>query len=441
MVTRRFLFATCGSLGDLHPYIAVARALVERGHRAVIATAEDYRLHVERSHIDFAPVRPSLSELGDYAALLSKLFDVRRGPEYLVRELVMGNLRPAYEDLLHASDGADLLISHPLTVTLPLVAQRLSLPWVASILTPMSFMSSHDPPLIGLVPWLRILRLLGPQPYRAVFNLFKHSVRGWEAPLREFRKELGLAPSTRMALFEGQFSSVCNLALFDPCLAKAQPDWPQRVRVCGAPLYDGAMPKEGIDAGLEQFLAQGDAPIVFTLGSSAVWVAGDFWDKAAAAARRLRRRAVMVTGPATIENLPADTRAFSYVPYSVLFKRAAAVVHQAGVGTLAQALRAGRPQLLVPVSFDQPDNARRASLLGLARVIPFARVTVGGLASELKTLIARREYADRAREVAEALAGTDGAARAAQELIACVGSWNVAHEQHAVATRRQSAIQ
>ncbi len=125
---RRFLFATAGSLGDLHPYIAVARALVERGHRAVIATAGDYRPDVEGAGIEFAAVRPSLSEMGDYAALLTKLFDVRRGPEYLVRELIMSNLRPGYEDLLQASDGADLLISHPLAVTLPLVAQRRALP-------------------------------------------------------------------------------------------------------------------------------------------------------------------------------------------------------------------------------------------------------------------------------------------------------------------------
>jgi len=385
----------------------------------VIATFEDYRADVVRAGIEFARVRPSLSELGDHAALLTKLFDVRRGPEYLVRELVMSNLRPGYEDLLQASDGADMLISHPLAVTLPLVAQRRALPWVASVLTPLSFMSSHDPPLLGVAPWLRKLRALGPEPYRLVFNMFKRSVRGWEAPLHELRKELGLPPSARMAMFEGQFSPLRNLALFDPNLATAQPDWPGEVRVCGAPLYDGAMPGGDIDGELQQFLAEGEAPIVFALGSSAVWVAGDFWDKAVAAARRLGRRAVLVTGPVTPENLPSEVRAFPYVPYSRVFPRAAVVVHQAGIGTLAQAMRAGRPQLIVPVSFDQPDNARRAAALGLARAIPFKKVTAGRLVSELEVLT-RPEYAQAAQEVAAALARIDGAARAADELIACL---------------------
>lgn len=385
----------------------------------MIATFEDYRADVVRAGIEFARVRPSLSELGDHAALLTKLFDVRRGPEYLVRELVMSNLRPGYEDLLQASDGADMLISHPLAVTLPLVAQRRALPWVASVLTPLSFMSSHDPPLLGVAPWLRKLRALGPEPYRLVFNMFKRSVRGWEAPLHELRKELGLPPSARMAMFEGQFSPLRNLALFDPNLATAQPDWPGEVRVCGAPLYDGAMPGGDIDGELQQFLAEGEAPIVFALGSSAVWVAGDFWDKAVAAARRLGRRAVLVTGPVTPENLPSEVRAFPYVPYSRVFPRAAVVVHQAGIGTLAQAMRAGRPQLIVPVSFDQPDNARRAAALGLARAIPFKKVTAGRLVSELEVLT-RPEYAQAAQEVAAALARIDGAARAADELIACL---------------------
>ncbi len=416
----RFLFATAGSLGDLHPYIAVARALIQRGHLAVIATAAEYRADVERAGVEFAPIRPSLSELGDYGELLRKLFDPRRGPEYLVRELVMSNLRPAYDDLLHVSDGADLLICHPLMVTLPFVARRRALPWVATVLIPMSFMSSYDPPLFGVVPWLRKLRALGPKPYRLVFNVFKRVAWGWEAPLRELRQQLGLPASKHLALFEGQFSPLRNLALFDPQLAKPQPDWPEHVRICGAPVYDGVMPEAGIDNELETFLDEGEAPVVFALGSSAVWVAGDFWDNAVAAVRRLGRRAVLVTGPVRPENLPGEVRAFPYVPYSKVFPRAAAVVHQAGIGTLAQAMRAARPQLLVPVSLDQPDNARRASALGLGRVIPFKKVTARLLASELTTLLARPAYAQRAREVAGALAKIDGAAQAADELIACV---------------------
>jgi UDP:flavonoid glycosyltransferase YjiC (YdhE family) len=223
-------------------------------------------------------------------------------------------------------------------------------------------------------------------------------------------------------MFEGQFSPFLNLALFDSELARPQPDWPPNVRVCGAAMYDGTAPDAGIRNGLEGFLREGEPPIVFALGSSAVWIAGDFWDKATAAAQQLGRRAILVTGPVTPQGLPEGVQAFPYLPYSSAFPRAAAVVHQAGIGTLAQALRAGRPQLIVPVAFDQPDNARRATALGAARVLPFRKVSARRLASELTALLDQSSYEEAARTVAASLAKVDGAGRAAEELIACAGA-------------------
>src|SRR6185503_8167931 len=110
-------------------------------------------------------------------------------------------------------------------------------------------------------------------------------------------------------------------------------------------------------------------PLVFALGSSAVMVAGGFWRAAIEAARMLGRRAILITGkPAeALGTLPPSIRAFEYLPYSAAFPRAGAIVHSGGIGTLAQALAAGRPQLIVPVAFDQPDNARRTVALGIAR--------------------------------------------------------------------------
>jgi len=299
------------------------------------------------------------------------------------------------------------------------VAQVRGLLWVATVLSPLSFMSCDDPPVIAGASWLRKLRALGVTPYRFVFNLIKLTVRPWEAPLRDFRRDLGLPPSKHLAIFEGQFSPFLNLALFDAELARPQPDWPPNVRVCGAAMYDGAAPDAGIRDDLERFFREGEPPIVFALGSSAVWIAGDFWDKATAAAQQLGRRAILVTGPVTPQGLPGGVRAFPYLPYSSAFPRAAAVVHQAGIGTLAQALRAGRQQLIVPVAFDQPDNARRAAALGVARALPFRSVSARRLASELAALLDQSSYADKARTVAAALAKTDGAGRAAEELIAC----------------------
>jgi UDP:flavonoid glycosyltransferase YjiC (YdhE family) len=418
----RFLFSTAGSLGDLHPYIAVGRALIARGHAAVIGAAEDYRGAVEAAGVEFAAVGPSLAVFGGYERLVPEIFAARNGPEYLIRKLVMPHLRAAYDDQWQAAARADVLVSHPLAMTLPLVAQRRGLRWVATVLAPMSFLSAHDPPVIPGAEWLRALDVFGPRAYAALFGLVKRTVRRWEEPLAQFRAELGLPPMDRAAIFDGQFSPLLNLALFDAVLGRPQPDWPARTMLCGSPTFDGSMPDDAVVQTFERFLADGAPPLVFALGSSAVWAAGDFWEHAAAAAQSLERRAILVTGPRRPERLPPGVCALPYLPYSRVFPRAAAIVHSAGIGTLAQALRSGQPQLLVPVAFDQPDNARRARALGVGRVLPFRKVNAQALTSELQRLLDQPDHAAAARAVATALADVDGAAIAAGHLIDCARS-------------------
>jgi rhamnosyltransferase subunit B len=413
----RVLLATFGSLGDLHPYIAVGRALKARGISARIAAPAAYRAAVEGEGLEFAPLRPDLEALGAPEEIARKAFDPWRGPQFLIRAVVMPYLEQAYDDLRAAADDADLLISHPLTYTLPIIAEQTSKPWLSSVLAPASLISRHDPPHMAGLDVLRLAHRLGPRVYDVVFGLARSAVRRWEAPLHRFRERRGLPSSMQVMTFEGQFSPHGTLALFDPVLAAPQPDWPVATRVCGAALHDGAAIDDARRDRLHRFLESGDAPLVFALGSSAVLIADDFWRHAITAATRLRRRAILLVGQAPLPSLSDDIIAFDYLPYSQVFPHAAAVIHQAGIGTLSLALRSGRPQLITPVAFDQPDNAHRAARLGVARVLPFQKVTADRLVRELEPLLAQPGYATRARQTAAELAGVHGAATAA-ELIA-----------------------
>jgi UDP:flavonoid glycosyltransferase YjiC (YdhE family) len=240
----------------------------------------------------------------------------------------------------------------------------------------------------------------------------------WERPLREFRARLGLSPTRALAQIEGQFSPRLHLALFSRLLAAPQPDWPAGTVTCGFPRYDGAAPARDKLAALEEFLAAGDPPIVIGLGSSAVMVAGNFWSHAIEAVEKLGRRAILLAGETAgaLARVPPSIRIFDYLPYSAVFPRAAAIVHSGGIGTLAQALAAGRPQLITPVAFDQPDNARRAAALGLARTLPFRRTTAARLGRELAAVMADERCAARAREVGAVVSAEDGAWSAASAL-------------------------
>jgi len=418
MTSKRIVFATFGSLGDLHPYLGIARELSRRGHRPLIASFAEHREAVAAAGIDFAPLRPAMDSFGDRAAMIERLVDPWRGPELMVRGIFVPHVRDTYQDLARACRGADQLVTHPLTFAGPLLAMKEGLRWVSTALSPMTLFSAVDPPVFPAAPWMRWARALGIAPYRLLFRIPRAMVRRWERPLREFRAELGLPATDAIAQFEGQFSPRLNLALFSSVLAAPQPDWPANTQVCGFPRYDGTPPDAGTLSELETFLAAGAPPIVFGLGSTAVLVAGAFWRAAIEAMHGLGRRAVILTGmpPVELGTVPPAVKAFRYLPYSAVFPRAAAIVHSGGIGTLAQALAAGRPQLIVPVAFDQPDNARRAVALGIARSMPFAKASAQAISRALAALLADPDPASRASEIGARLAAENGARAAADAL-------------------------
>jgi hypothetical protein len=395
----------------------VGRALRDRGHEAVIATSPDYAPQVAAAGLEFAPIRPSIDSFGDRRRVTKRLLHPLRGTERLLRDIVMPYLPLALEDTLYAAEGADLLVSHPLTFAVPIVAHRLQRPWVSTVLAPLSLLSKQAPPRIPGINLLQTTQRMGPRVHDVAWHTMRAVLRHWERPLHRLRAANGLADTGAVMMLEGQYSPDGTLALFDEPLATPAADRPTPLTFCGPALYDGHAPDARLLGDLKQFLEAGTAPLVFALGSSAVWIADRFWPEAIRAAQQLGRRAILVSGETQFDALPPGIRAFSYVPYSQVFPHAAVVIHQAGIGTLSQALRAGRPQLITPVAFDQPDNAERVERMGIARVVPFQKVTAEKLKQGIDALLRDGGAANKAAVVAEALRGVEGAVAAADWLV------------------------
>jgi rhamnosyltransferase subunit B len=407
--TKHIVITTFGSLGDLHPYLAIGLRLQARGHRVTIATSAFYRPKVESEGIGFHPVRPDISP--DNTEAIKRAMDGRKGAEYVVRHLILPHVRASYDDLTEAVHGADLLVTHPITYAGPLVAEKTGIRWVSSVLAPLSFLSSHDPSVVVRLPWVPKF----PAFNRVISRLGRRMTRSWGEPIRELRRKIGLPPGAD-PIFEGQHSPSLVLALFSRLLASPQPDWPRNTHVTGFALYDRLEKHHGLSPELARFLDSGPPPIVFTLGSSAVLDARDFFVQSAAAAAQLRRRAVLLTGrdPANVpaNPLPDGVIVSAYAPYSEIFPRAAAIVHQCGAGTTGQALRAGRPMLAVPFAHDQPDNAARLVRLGVAREIGRNQYCAERVAAELRRLLEDRTYAARAEGTGRREQSEDGVAPA-----------------------------
>ncbi|MEZ5320432.1 MAG: glycosyltransferase [Vicinamibacterales bacterium] len=403
----RVVLSCWGSYGDLFPSIGLALALKARGHAPVIASSAYYQDIVGDAGIGFHAVRPDVDP--NDRALMARVMDPRRGSEVIVKELLAPHVRESFEDLWAATEGADVLVTHPIGFAGPLVGARRGMRWLSTVLAPTSLFSVHDFPRLPPFPGLTAALTARPWSARLFFRLARAVTASWTRPVVRYRAELGL-PDTGDPLYEGQCSPHGTLALFSRVLASPQPDWPPRTTVTGFPFFNRA---EAPSDALQAFLDAGDPPVVFTLGSSAVGAPGAFYDESVAAAEALGCRALLMArseiGSGVTRPLPKTMLAVDYAPHEVIFPRARAVVHHGGVGTLGQALRAGRPMLVVPHAHDQYDNAERARRAGVARVVAAPRYRAATVASHLRALTSDATYARRATEVAAIVAAEPGA--------------------------------
>jgi UDP:flavonoid glycosyltransferase YjiC (YdhE family) len=414
-----FLLTTFGSFGDLHPYIAVGLGLRERGHRVTIATSAQYREKVEGEGLGFHAVRPDIVAMAMSPGTMARAFHPRTGSEYVIRRMMVPCVEQSWEDLSSIAPQADLLVGHPIAFATPIVAESLGKRWISVILQPTTILSAIDPPTVSGYPWLERCRGFGPGFWNTFWNISRRVIREWGKPINNLRRKVNL-PEAKNPVLDDMFSPWGTQAWFSGLLAKPQADWPAKVSITGFPFYDKLTPGEGLSAELARFLNAGPPPVIFTLGSSAAYAPGPFYEESAEAIKALGLRAILLVGNSPDNQpkraLPANVMVANYAPYSELFPRAAAVVHQGGAGTTAQVLRAGVPMCVVPYSHDQPDYARRCANLGVARIVSRNRYRAALVAKELEALLTGTAHSEAAQNTAREMAKEDGIAAACDGL-------------------------
>ena len=415
----RIVLTSFGTLGDIHPLIALAFELQRRGHVPVLAVPELFRPKIVSLGLEFAAVGPILDPENNQ--LVAMLMDIRKGTERTLREILFPAIRQSYQELLaavQAKGGADLMVAGELVYQAPIVAEVTRIPWASHVLAPLSFFSRYDAPVLPPYPMLARLQPALPGMGRVIARFARWVTRSWPAPIYQLRSELGLGLGPD-PIFEAKHSPYLVLALFSPLLGEPQPDWPKATNVTGFVFYDGDAGHRDLPAELESFLQQGPPPLVFTLGSAAVLDAGDFYQQSVQAAVLTGQRAVLLVGndPRNVPSgVPENVCVAHYAPYSKLFPHASVIIHQGGVGTTAQALRAGKPMLIMPYSHDQPDNARRMKRMGVAEVIQRSSYKPWRVARMVRAMLAEPEFEARARAVAEEVARENGVKTACDAL-------------------------
>ena len=409
------VLSTVGSLGDLYPVLAIARALELTGLEARLALTPDDCEVARAWGLLATPVGPSQSEVcrrlgvtrDDIAA------SILRDPGPMLRDVLTPMLPTLAAEMAPLMQGASAVAATPFALAAPMAAEQAGLPFVPLLLQPMMTFSTTDPPRAGPFRAMRPT----PGPVGRVWNrAIAAAARGvlsrrHRTALDTVRTRLGLPPHRGTPLIDPGGPEAMRLGLWDARFSAPPADAPEGLRVVGfPPAPDGDLPPEAT-----RWIEAGPPPLVVTLGSIAQSLAGPrFWHEAVALARVMGLRAVLLHGDAKVPAGP-DLLPLRYAAHAALFPQAAAILHHGGIGTTAEALRAGRPQLVIPVGGDQPDNAARLVRLGLAATLPPKRFTADRARVALAPLLERFDYV-AAQDLGDGIARTNGAGEAALHL-------------------------
>ena len=394
-----YLLLTHGTDGDVYPFVGLGRALMERGHRITLMTNEHFRRQATKNGFDFVAIGSEAEFVKEFED--PDIWRSRSGFKKL-GQWICRSIPDQYQAVVERYEEAStVVVTSTAAFGARIAHEKLGFPMATIMLQPGLLRSAYKMPIIAGAP-----AVPGWMPPFVVRSLFRPFDMIADRILRikevnAFRATVGLPPVKRLVK-DWWLSPQRVITLFPDWFGMPQPDWPKQLRTTGFPLYDDPSKTNTLADDVLQFLDAGDPPIVFTPGTGMMHGRA-FFDAAVGACRILGRRALLLTRhteqlPPT---LPDSVRYVSYVPFSELLPRTAAIVHHGGVGTLAQALAAGIPQLVMPMAYDQPDNAARLKSLGVADWLKRSAFRAPAVAQKLRYLLESQEVAARCRTLAQ----------------------------------------
>jgi rhamnosyltransferase subunit B len=407
----RVFLSTIGSAGDVNPFVAIGSELKRRGHQVTLVTSAYFEPLARGAGLDFV----GLGTPGDYRATVDDpdLWDPKGGFRVFARRVVIPAMRPLYDIVSENLSSNAILVAQGQTFGAHIAHEKHGMPFVTVHLQPAAFRTIHDAPLMpGWIP-----PLLRP----AVYALFDYLVldRELAGDVNAFRSQLGL-PKVRSIFGSWAHSPQKSIGLFPDWFAPPQPDWPAQAELAGFVFLDEA--PRPVDPALVAFLAEGEAPIVFTPGT-AMRHADLFFRASIQASIELGRRALLLTQyPEQVPSpLPDGVATFAYVPFAAVLPHSVALVHHGGIGTVAQALAAGIPQLVRPMTFDQPDNAARVQRLGVGLSIRPDQYMPNTVVKMLHTLLHSQDVLTACRYYSSLIHSDTGLAAACNAIEAVGG--------------------
>jgi rhamnosyltransferase subunit B len=410
----KVLIVSAGSHGDVLPFIAIGREMRARGHEIVLFANPYFRDYVMAAGLQFAPI----STLDEYARLFGDFAE--SDPQKALKRVSahFGEICSHYYQAMNVEvvTGQTIAIGNSLLFAPRLLREIDGVPCAAVHLAPCVIRSNLEP--ARLVPnWINAdSPMLWKRAAWWTADKFSYDPL-FGKPLNKLRAKLGLAPVVN--IFRSWIHEAdCVVALFPEWFAPRQADWPAQVVLTDFPLYDNGA-HSPLPNRLVEFIEVGPAPVAFSAGTANA-NAKSFFETSIAACRLAGVRGVLISNFADQipEPLPVDILHIAYAPFGALLPKLSVFVHHGGIGSTSQALRAGVPQLIRPVAYDQFDNSARAARLGVARELPAKQYSARPVAEGLSRFMSDSHVRERCRQVASHFANGDGIKAACDTILA-----------------------
>lgn len=415
----RVTILTTGGRGDIQPYVGLGVGLQRAGHQVRIPAPEDFRDLITRAGLEFMPVEvldglnmQELLRLPEIQASLTGTvgpFSILAGLRIVQRQLARLPTN-MLEMFWGFSENADLLVASTTAFGALDCAEKRGIKYLSAPLYPMMSPTRAFPSPL-LAPFgVRLNSALNRLTYTVLYLAWWQLMHG---VLDNWRRQMGLSLHSRSSYWH-LAQAQTTIYGFSPSVLPTPTDWPPSHHVAGYWFYDEPADWQP-PAGLVHFLESGPPPVCVGFGSM---IAGDparITRVVLEALALSNQRGVLLSGWGGLgaRSLPETVYRLDAVPHSWLFPKVAAVVHHGGMGTTAAGLRAGVPNVILPVTIDQPFWARRVEQLGVGvRCASFATVTAKQLAVALDKVTSDTELRQRVTALGEKIQAEDGVGQA-----------------------------
>lgn len=408
----RILLFPLGTCGDNFPFLAVGKGLLDRGHQVTFVANDVFGGRALERGLTFI----SSGTAEQYSAAVNNPLiwerSLRRARPTL--ELMLSEMESVYRRICELSEPGRTVVLAPSTALgARLASEKFGIPLISMNAVVTAVRAVRAPVASGL--WGKAKWSLRESALAALDRFVVDPIL--TPRLNEFRRALRLPPVSR-PLNTWIHSPDCVVGLYPQWFA---PEQTEQVKHTQFPLFDDGEQFPEWHAA-EKYLDEADPPVVFTFGTGTARVHRLF-QTSVEVCRRLQLRGMLLTPHRDQIGgvLPTEVRQFSYVPLSRCLLRAAALVHHGGIGTIAEALRAGVPQLITPGPFDQPWNAARVRQIGAGSWLSRRRFTPAAAARKLRHLLTSQDVAARCQTLSARFEGLDPV-REACDIIATFGA-------------------